>query len=123
MLYRVFDVAAAETGEVMIPRERIDALSVALDVRQALSAALESPYTRHPVYRDDLDHVVGILHLRDLMTAEHLGTAQDASIEHSCVPPTSSPRPRISARCWPTCSARASTWQSCSTPTAPAPGP
>ena len=46
MLYRVFDFAAAETGEVMIPRERIDALSVALDVRQALSAALESPYTR-----------------------------------------------------------------------------
>ena len=32
MLYRVFDFAAAETGEVMIPRERIDALSVALDV-------------------------------------------------------------------------------------------
>ena len=32
---------------------------------------LESPYTRYPVYRESLDDVVGVLHVRDLFTAVH----------------------------------------------------
>ena len=32
---------------------------------------LDSPYTRYPVYRDTLDEIVGILHVRDLIAAMH----------------------------------------------------
>ena len=32
---------------------------------------LESPYTRYPVYRESLDDIVGILHVRDLIVAMH----------------------------------------------------
>ena len=32
---------------------------------------LESPYTRYPVYRDSLDEIVGVLHVRDLFSALH----------------------------------------------------
>ncbi len=30
---------------------------------------LDSPYTRYPVYRDTLDDIVGVLHVRDLFSA------------------------------------------------------
>ena len=32
---------------------------------------LESPYTRYPVYRESLDDIVGVLHIRDLIEAMH----------------------------------------------------
>jgi putative hemolysin len=45
------------------------ALSVDLPPEQALEAVMDSPYTRYPVYRDSLDSVVGVLHVRDLFSA------------------------------------------------------
>jgi CBS domain-containing protein len=36
-----------------------------------LKAVLESPYTRYPVYRESLDDIVGVLHIRDLIEAMH----------------------------------------------------
>ena len=38
---------------------------------EALEAVLDSPYTRYPVYRETLDEIVGILHVRDLVAAMH----------------------------------------------------
>ena len=37
----------------------------------ALTTVVDSPYTRYPVYRNSLDDVVGILHVRDLFAAMH----------------------------------------------------
>src|SRR6185437_5285431 len=34
-------------------------------------AVLESPYTRYPIYRESLDDIVGVLHIRDLIEAMH----------------------------------------------------
>jgi CBS domain containing-hemolysin-like protein len=47
------------------------AVSVTLPPEQALKAVLESPYTRYPVYREVIDDVLGVLHVRDLFTAVH----------------------------------------------------
>ena len=69
MLYKVFDFADKEVSAVMVPRPEVVALSVELPPEQALAAMIESPYTRYPVYRESLDHVVGILHVRDLISA------------------------------------------------------
>jgi putative hemolysin len=69
MLYKVFDFADKEVSAVMVPRPEVVALSVALPPEEALSAMIESPYTRYPVYRESLDHVIGILHVRDLFSA------------------------------------------------------
>jgi putative hemolysin len=69
MLYKVFDFADKEVSAVMVPRPEVVALSVELPPEEALSAVIESPYTRYPVYRGTLDSVVGILHVRDLFSA------------------------------------------------------
>jgi putative hemolysin len=69
MLYKVFDFADKEVSAVMVPRPEVVALSVELPPEEALSAVIESPYTRYPVYRGTLDEIVGILHVRDLFSA------------------------------------------------------
>jgi len=69
MLYKVFDFADKEVSAVMVPRPEVVALSVDLPPEEALSAVIESPYTRYPVYRGSLDEIVGILHVRDLFSA------------------------------------------------------
>ena len=71
MLYKVFDFADKEAANVMVPRPEVVALSVDLPPEEALQAVLESPYTRYPVYRETLDQIVGILHVRDLIEAMH----------------------------------------------------
>ncbi|TML54911.1 MAG: HlyC/CorC family transporter [Actinobacteria bacterium] len=69
MLYKVFDFADKEVSTVMVPRPEVVALSVELPPEEALAAMIESPYTRYPVYRQSLDDIVGILHVRDLISA------------------------------------------------------
>jgi CBS domain containing-hemolysin-like protein len=71
MLSKVFDFADKEAADVMVPRPEVVALSLDLPAEQALEAVLDSPYTRYPVYRDSLDEIVGILHVRDLVEAMH----------------------------------------------------
>jgi putative hemolysin len=69
MLYKVFDFADKEASDVMVPRPEVVALSIDLPPEQCLEAVMDSPYTRYPVYRETLDDVVGILHVRDLFGA------------------------------------------------------
>jgi putative hemolysin len=69
MVYKVFDFADKEAHEVMVPRPQVVAVSVDLPTQDALAALVDSPYTRYPVYRDSLDDVLGILHVRDLFRA------------------------------------------------------
>jgi putative hemolysin len=76
MLSKVFDFADKEAADVMVPRPEVVALSVDLSAEDALQAVLDSPYTRYPVYRESLDQIVGILHVRDLVEAMHTRGAE-----------------------------------------------
>jgi len=69
MLYKVFDFADKEVSAVMVPRPAVVALSVDLPPEECLAAVIDSPYTRYPVYRESLDTVLGMLHVRDLFSA------------------------------------------------------
>jgi len=46
-----------------------------------LKAVLDSPYTRYPVYREVIDDVLGVLHVRDLFTAVHDRGIADVRLE------------------------------------------
>jgi putative hemolysin len=69
MLYKVFDFADKEVSAVMVPRPEVVALSVDLPPEECLAAVIDSPYTRYPVYRESLNTVLGMLHVRDLFSA------------------------------------------------------
>jgi CBS domain containing-hemolysin-like protein len=79
MLHRVFGFADLTAGQVMIPRTELIAVS-ADTPRDALVAQMaRSRHTRLPVYRRDLDDVVGILHVTDLLKAIEAGTLVEAA--------------------------------------------
>ena len=69
MIEKVFDFADKDAADVMVPRPEVVAISVSMPPEEALAAVIDSPYTRYPVYRETLDNVVGILHVRDLFSA------------------------------------------------------
>jgi putative hemolysin len=76
MLYKVFDFASKEVSAVMVPRPDVVAISADMPPEEALATVVDSPYTRYPVYRNSLDEIIGILHVRDLFAAMHdLGIA------------------------------------------------
>jgi putative hemolysin len=69
MLYKVFDFAEKEAADVMVPRPDVVGISVEMPATEALRLVLDSPYTRYPVFRESLDDIVGILHIRALVAA------------------------------------------------------
>jgi putative hemolysin len=76
MLYKVFDFASKEVAAVMVARPDVVAISADMPPEEALATVVDSPYTRYPVYRNSLDEIIGILHVRDLFAAMHdLGLA------------------------------------------------
>ena len=81
MLYKVFDFADTEVHDVMVPRPDIAALSAETPLRECLAVVIDSPYTRHPVYRGSLDNVIGVLHLRDIFSAYHHGQLETTRID------------------------------------------
>jgi putative hemolysin len=40
-----------------------------MEPEECLAAVIDSPYTRYPAYKDSLDQIVGVLHVRDLFSA------------------------------------------------------
>lgn len=53
--------------EVMVPRTDTFMLDINDDAYENIQMALDSPYTRIPVYDDDKDEVIGLLHLKNLL--------------------------------------------------------
>ncbi len=67
MLQELFEFGDLTAGEVMVPRVRIVGIPLGAapaDIRELLP---RSPHTRFPVYQDDLDHIIGMIHIKDLM--------------------------------------------------------
>jgi CBS domain-containing protein len=68
MLHRVFAFADLTAGQVMIPRTEV--VAIPADATRSQIVDLVAPGHAHlPVYRGDLDHVVGMLYVTDLLRA------------------------------------------------------
>jgi putative hemolysin len=81
MVTRVFDFADKQVSDVMVSRPEVVAVSVELPPEEALQAVLDSPYTRYPVYRETVDNIVGVLHVRNLIEAMHNRGLASVSLE------------------------------------------
>ncbi|NOY99150.1 MAG: HlyC/CorC family transporter [Chloroflexi bacterium] len=67
MLSAVFDFGKLIVRQVMIPRTEIVAIEADMPLRDVAVLTRENRYTKFPVYEEDLDHIVGILHVKDLL--------------------------------------------------------
>ena len=67
ILKGILSFGNTETKEVMRPRLDIHAYSNLLNYDEVLKNTVENNFSRVPVYKDDLDNIVGILYVKDLL--------------------------------------------------------
>ena len=63
----VFEFTDTAAREVMVPRVRIQALEVGTPPEEATLRLADIGHMRVPVYRGDLDHIVGVLYFKDVL--------------------------------------------------------
>jgi putative hemolysin len=73
MIESVIEFGDTTTGQIMTTRPDIAALNVSATLDEAKHVIDQSGHSRIPVYEGTLDHVIGILHARDLI--KHVGRA------------------------------------------------
>jgi putative hemolysin len=56
--------------EAMVPRTRIEGIEIETPMAELLQRVARSQYSRMPVYQGDMDHVLGLLHVKDLIRYE-----------------------------------------------------
>jgi CBS domain containing-hemolysin-like protein len=72
LLARALDFADTLVRQVMVPRTEIIAIEDGATLRALRDLALDRPFTRFPVFHEDLDHIVGVVHIKDLVPATDL---------------------------------------------------
>jgi putative hemolysin len=69
LLHAVFDFGDLLARQVMIPRTEMVCLQADDSIEKALDVAAETLLTKFPVYEEDLDNIIGVLHTKDLIRA------------------------------------------------------
>ncbi len=67
MIRNIFDFSDRQVGQVMSPRPKVQAIPYDMPTDELLQLVTASRHSRFPVYENDLDHVIGLLHLKDLI--------------------------------------------------------
>ena len=75
------DLGLRTVDEIMRHRSAIGMIDARLPVTEILRLVLDSPHTRHPLYRDDPENIVGILHAKDLLRAMQRMLTDDGRID------------------------------------------
>jgi CBS domain containing-hemolysin-like protein len=73
LIHSIFEFGDTIVREVMVPRPDVVAIEEDKTLRDVQELVLEHGYSRVPVYREDLDDVVGIVFAKDVLKALHQG--------------------------------------------------
>ncbi len=63
----VFDFSDKEVRDIMIPRADMVCLYLEQSVSENVEIAIREQLTRYPICREDKDHIIGFLHIKDMM--------------------------------------------------------
>jgi CBS domain containing-hemolysin-like protein len=86
MLHRVFEFADITAGQVMLPRTELVAIAGETSGNRMLEQIATAGYPTLPVYRNDLDNVIGILYVTDVIRAIVAGKELSAaSLAHEAL--------------------------------------
>ncbi len=83
MLVNILDLEQASVEDVMVPRGEILGIDLDDDWADILSQLTQTVYTRLPVYRESIDNVVGLLHIRTVISKLSLGGLSFEDLQHS----------------------------------------
>lgn len=95
MISNIIELDDKKAQDIMTHKKRIVAINAEISLKEALRLMLSENYSRYPLYVDNLDNIVGILHLKDVISAyisgdENNKTLQEIAREPYFVPETQS---------------------------------
>ncbi len=67
MLLSILDLESVTVEDVMIPRNEIVGIDLNDDINSILATISQSPHTRLPLYKDELNNIVGVIHVRQIL--------------------------------------------------------
>lgn len=87
MLINILDLEKVSVDDVMVPHNEIVGIDLDCDMAEITAVISSSEHTRLPVYRDNIDNVVGVLHLRHLANIASKPSLNKQDIEAALVEP------------------------------------
>jgi Mg2+/Co2+ transporter CorB len=72
MLLSILDLEKSKVEDIMIPRNDVIGIDINDDIDTIIEQISASQHTRLPVYKDDINDIIGILHMRNLSRFLHL---------------------------------------------------
>jgi Mg2+/Co2+ transporter CorB len=81
ILMNLFDVGAVTVQDIMVPRAKIESIKLDDDIKVILHHIATSYHGRLPVFRSALGEVVGVLHIKKVLTALPTGTLDKSTLE------------------------------------------
>jgi CBS domain containing-hemolysin-like protein len=81
MIHGIIEIGDKTVREIMVPRTDIVAVEKKASLKEIVKVFKEHRHTRLPVFDVDIDHVVGLIHTKDLLLYYTLSTTQEFDIE------------------------------------------
>jgi putative hemolysin len=86
MIHGIIEIGDKTVREIMIPRTDIVAVERSSQLRDIIKLFKEHRHTRMPVYERDIDHIVGIIHTKDLLLFYTLSSSRKFDMEQMLRP-------------------------------------
>ncbi len=67
MIDAVLELSETTAGQIMVPRTEMATVPVGADIGAIIEVLVQTGHSRIPVYQDHLDHIVGVIHAKDLL--------------------------------------------------------
>lgn len=80
MITNIFEFGDKEAQDIMTHRKNIVAVEASMSLKEAVSFMMEANNSRFPVYEDNIDHIIGIVHMRDAMRLHASGSRTDIPV-------------------------------------------
>ena len=81
MISNIFALNDKEAGDIMTHRSQIVAMEADMTLNNALDYMLDSTNSRFPVYRENIDHIVGILFLKDAFRMNRIAANRKTAVK------------------------------------------
>lgn len=81
MIHNIFEYCDKEAMDIMTNRQNIIALSAGITLQDAIHFMLDENNSRYPVYQENIDHIIGIIHLKDAVRKSKIAGNDDKLIE------------------------------------------
>ncbi len=81
MIHNIFEFDDKEAKDIMTHRKNVVAIDGKMKLREVLEFVLSGNNSRFPVYREDIDHIIGIIHMKDVMIESRKGQYLDWRVQ------------------------------------------